>query len=77
MTLNEVVMHVNNVTIVECTLYCVKHLECRSVNYNDEERICEICDSEFDEDEALMDDERWKNYGTPAKRKISLYDFED
>ena len=31
--------------------------------------MCELCDSEFDEDESLMDDKRWKNYGTPAKRK--------
>ena len=68
--MDEVIMHVNDVDFAECTLYCVQHLKCKSVNYNEEEKNCELCDSNFDEYEALTDDVRWKNYGTPAKRKI-------
>ena len=72
--MDEVVMHLNDVTFLDCALYCFKHLKCESLNYNEEERFCELCDSEFDKDEALVDDKRWRNYDTPSKRKI-LFSF--
>ena len=53
---DEVIMGVNNLSLKECQLECVKHLKCKSVNYNENERKCELCDSDFDEDEALIDD---------------------
>ena len=64
-------MGVTNVSLKECQLECVKHLKCKTVNYNERERKCELCDNEFDEWEAVVEEMLdWKNYGTPAKREF-------
>ena len=68
--INEVIMYVNDVDFRRCTMYCVQHLKCKSVNYNEQQRMCELCDSNFDEDEAIVNDMvEWMNYATPPKRK--------
>ena len=57
-------------TLKECQLECVKHLKCKTVNYNEKEKKCELCNNDFDEWEALVEEmPDWKNYGTPPKRK--------
>ena len=66
-------MGVNNITIKECQLKCVKHLKCKTVNYNENKRLCELCDGDFDKWEALVEEmPDWKNYGTSNKRNYLL-----
>ena len=67
--INDVIMHVNDVVFARCALYCIEHLKCGSVNYNEMERVCELCNNEFNE--GVVDRSiGWKHYSTPPKRKF-------
>ena len=67
---DEVIAGELDVSLERCQQFCVQHLKCKSINYNAVERKCELCDSDFDEWEALVEEmPNWLNYGTPPKRK--------
>ena len=57
-----------------CTMYCIQHLKCKSVNYNENKLKCELCDKGFNRDGGGIDQvPEWKNYATPPKRKLVLF----
>ena len=47
-----------------CIMKCVKHLSCKTVNYNSKSGECDLNRDGFSKDDSqdLVD---WRNYGTP------------
>lgn len=61
-------MFLSDFNLGQCLMRCIQHLQCITVNYNEDERLCEILGEEFDESNADVSTKKWKNYGTQAAK---------
>ena len=63
----------------ECLLACVHHLKCKSVNYNQKIKICELLDTNVNEN-IISPQEDWVAISTTDKEKVGeiiwLLDFD-
>lgn len=59
-----------NTEYPECLLTCVYHLNCKSVNYNQNMKICELLDTNVNEN-VTSTYEDWVSIGTTDKEKVS------
>ena len=62
-----VLMSFRSVEMEECALHCVRHLRCKTFNYHNERKDCELTDEDFDEMNADTISSGWYNHGTPPK----------
>lgn len=67
-----------NVEYPECLLACVYHLNCKSVNYNQNMKLCELLETNVNEN-VTSTHEDWVSIGTTDKENVSeiilLLDF--
>ena len=59
-----------NTEYPECLLACVYHLNCKSVNYNQNMKICELLDTNANEN-VTSTHEDWVSIRTTDKEKVS------
>ena len=60
----------SNISDLECLLDCVFHLKCKSVNYNQNNKTCELLATNITENE-ISTDEDWVSIGTPDSEQVS------
>ena len=65
---DNVLQYIEDVVLGYCTYMCIQHLECVTVNYNHDEKLCELTDENFGVG-ADVNAAGWWNYGTPPKSK--------
>ena len=65
---DDILMHVEDIGLQECMSKCAQHEMCRTVNYHEGRRICELVDNHFaDVSDSVFKGDGWLNYGTPTK----------
>ena len=65
---NNVLQYIEDVFLGYCMYMCIQHLECVTVNYNHDQKLCELTDEGLGV-EADVNAAGWRNYGTPPKGK--------
>lgn len=60
----------SNISDLECLLDCVFHLKCKSVNYNQNSKTCELLATNITENN-ISADEDWVSIGTPDSEEVS------
>ena len=60
----------SNISVLECLLDCVFHLKCKSVNYNQNNKTCELLATNITEND-ISTDEGWVSIGTPDSEQVS------
>ena len=60
----------SNISDLECLLDCVFHLKCKSVNYNQISKTCELLATNITE-KNISADEDWVSIGTPDSEEVS------
>ena len=63
----DVLMYVEDISLKECFVTCLRHRDCKTVNYNLVDYDCEICAGLFDERYVDREADGWWHYGTPIK----------
>ena len=65
-----VVVRFGGVDLSGCTIYCVQHVACKTVNFNWDTHMCELNSGRVDEGDIVDVETRWRHYDTPD---VSIY----
>ena len=60
-------MQVQERTLKQCTVACMKNIKCRSLNYNSADKSCELLDGKDKEKDMMLEKEGWWHYATPER----------
>ena len=70
--LRDTLVQINNLKFHQCLFSCMTHLKCKSVNYNEKRKICELAGGESGE-ENISQEEGWLGFGTVTDSEVVSY----
>ena len=63
-----VLLFVEDINLQGCLTSCVMHIQCNNINYNEGERLCEVCGDNVGGSKGDTNVVGWWSYGSTPKK---------